>query len=183
MSAWEISPLTLNPEGKSRKDFQELLRWLPSAVMMPPVPSCTEPLRTYCVPLRSAVTPRDPSRPGSELLTPLLLWLSSSLRSLLPAGSKQHLQPVLPRVPSPPRVLSVSVTSLDASPQKLKNSARLQINRNENSFKEESRASLVAQWWRVYLPTQETRVWSLIGEDPTCWGATKPCAATTEPVL
>ena len=75
---------------------------------------------------------------------PLTVLLS--VRSLLPAGREQHLQPVLARVPSPPRVLSVSVTSLDAGPQKLKNSARLKIKRNENSFKEESRASLVAQW-------------------------------------
>ena len=60
-------------------------------------------------------------------------------------------------------------------------------------------ASLVAQWLRVCLPMQGTRVRSLVREDPTCRGATKlqllslrsgahepqllsPCAATTEPV-
>ena len=36
-----------------------------------------------------------------------------------------------------------------------------------------SRASLVAQWWKVYLSMQETRVWSLIWEDLTCHGATE----------
>ena len=29
-------------------------------------------------------------------------------------------------------------------------------------------ASLVTQWWRIHLPVQETQVWSLIQEDPTC---------------
>ena len=54
------------------------------------------------------------------------------------------------------------------------------------------RASLVAQWSRIRLPVYETRVRSLIPEDPTCPGAAKqvrhnylaraqsPGAATTE---
>ena len=36
------------------------------------------------------------------------------------------------------------------------------------------RASLVAQWLRICLPMQGTRVWALVWEDPTCLGATKP---------
>ena len=32
----------------------------------------------------------------------------------------------------------------------------------------------VSQWQRIYLPTQGTQVWSLVQEDPTCHGATKP---------
>ncbi|KAJ8790001.1 hypothetical protein J1605_004753 [Eschrichtius robustus] len=39
-------------------------------------------------------------------------------------------------------------------------------------------ASLVAQWLRIRLPMQGTRVQSLIREDPTCRRATKP-----QPVL
>ena len=35
-------------------------------------------------------------------------------------------------------------------------------------------ASLVAQWLRICLPMQGTRVRALIREDPTCRGATKP---------
>ena len=35
-------------------------------------------------------------------------------------------------------------------------------------------ASLVAQWLRICLPMQETWVWALVPEDPTCRGATKP---------
>ena len=44
-------------------------------------------------------------------------------------------------------------------------------------------ASLVAQWLRIHLPMQETRDPALVQEDPTCRGATKPCATTTEPAL
>ena len=36
------------------------------------------------------------------------------------------------------------------------------------------RASLVAQWQRIHLPTQETWAWSLMQEDPTGHGATNP---------
>ena len=35
-------------------------------------------------------------------------------------------------------------------------------------------ASLVAQWLRVCLPMQGTRVRALVWEDPTCRGATRP---------
>ena len=34
--------------------------------------------------------------------------------------------------------------------------------------------SLVAQWLRIHLPMQGTRVRALVREDPTCCGATKP---------
>ena len=34
--------------------------------------------------------------------------------------------------------------------------------------------SLVAQWLRIHLPMQGTQVRSLVWEDPTCRGATKP---------
>ena len=37
-----------------------------------------------------------------------------------------------------------------------------------------NQASLVAQWLRIRLPMQGTRVWALVQEDPTCRGATKP---------
>ena len=35
-------------------------------------------------------------------------------------------------------------------------------------------ASLVAQWLRICLLMQGTRVWALVWEDPTCRGATRP---------
>ncbi|KAJ8776263.1 hypothetical protein J1605_015561 [Eschrichtius robustus] len=34
--------------------------------------------------------------------------------------------------------------------------------------------SLLAQWLRLLLPMQGTRVQALVREDPTCHGATKP---------
>ena len=37
-----------------------------------------------------------------------------------------------------------------------------------------NRASLVAQWLRIRLLMQGTRVRALVREDPTCHGATKP---------
>ena len=37
-----------------------------------------------------------------------------------------------------------------------------------------TQASLVAQWLRICLPMQGTRVRALVWEDPTCRGATKP---------
>ena len=36
------------------------------------------------------------------------------------------------------------------------------------------RASLVAQWLRICLPMQGTRIRGLVQEDTTCRGATKP---------
>ena len=36
------------------------------------------------------------------------------------------------------------------------------------------RASLVAQWLRICLPMQGTRVRALVWEDPTCRGANGP---------
>ena len=38
----------------------------------------------------------------------------------------------------------------------------------------QSGASLVTQWWRIHLPMQETWVWSLVWEHPTCCGAPGP---------
>ena len=40
--------------------------------------------------------------------------------------------------------------------------------------KESKRASLMAQWLRISLPMQGTRVRALVREDPTCRGAAKP---------
>ena len=53
------------------------------------------------------------------------------------------------------------------------------------------RPSLVAQWLRIHLLMQGTQVRSLVWEDPTCRGATKPsvpqllslCSRACEPQL
>ena len=44
----------------------------------------------------------------------------------------------------------------------------------EQNKEKRMRASLVAQWLRIYLPMQGTRVQALGWEDPTCRGATRP---------
>ena len=41
-------------------------------------------------------------------------------------------------------------------------------------LKKKMGASLVAQWLRIRLPMQGTRVRALVWEDPTCHGATRP---------
>ena len=48
------------------------------------------------------------------------------------------------------------------------------FNDNMTTSKIQERASLVAQWLRIHLPVQGTRVRALVREDPTCRGATKP---------
>ena len=44
----------------------------------------------------------------------------------------------------------------------------------ENQIINNDRASLAAQWLRICLPMQGTRVRALVWEDPTCRGATRP---------
>ena len=41
-------------------------------------------------------------------------------------------------------------------------------------FRTQAGASLVAQWLRIRLPMQGTRVPALVREDPACRRATKP---------
>ena len=45
---------------------------------------------------------------------------------------------------------------------------------SEEAKEPTKRASLVAQWLRICLPMQGTRVRALVWEDPTCRGATRP---------
>ena len=52
-------------------------------------------------------------------------------------------------------------------------STDLKFHMEKDNFKS-SRTSLAAQWLRIRLPMQGTRVRALVWEDPTCRGATKP---------
>ena len=52
--------------------------------------------------------------------------------------------------------------------------ARESSKNDGNMSKEYRRASLVAQWLRIRLPMQGTRVRALVPEDPTCPGAAGP---------
>ena len=54
----------------------------------------------------------------------------------------------------------------------LETNTRLYV--NYTSIKKKNRASLVAQWLRICLPMQGTRVRALVWEDPTCRGAARP---------
>ena len=47
-------------------------------------------------------------------------------------------------------------------------------NKEKRMKRNEDRASLVAQWLRICLLMQGTRVRALAWEDPTCHGATRP---------
>ena len=47
-------------------------------------------------------------------------------------------------------------------------------NKTNKQIKNSSRASLVAQWLRICLLMQGTRVRALVWEDPTCHGAAGP---------
>ena len=51
---------------------------------------------------------------------------------------------------------------------------KLRENKAQNCFKKCNRASLVAQWLRICLLVQGTRVRALVWEDPTCRGAAGP---------
>ena len=53
-------------------------------------------------------------------------------------------------------------------------SQKLSTKATKAAHKGRPRASLVAQWLRVCLPMQGTRVRALVWEDPTCRGATGP---------
>ncbi|KAJ8787793.1 hypothetical protein J1605_005695 [Eschrichtius robustus] len=48
------------------------------------------------------------------------------------------------------------------------------VNPQKCFVKSDDGTSLVAQWLRICLPMQGTRVRALVCEDPTCRGATKP---------
>ena len=51
----------------------------------------------------------------------------------------------------------------------------LRVNKDTKSIKNRlNQASVVVQWLRIRLPMQGTRVWALVGEDPTCHRANKP---------
>ena len=50
----------------------------------------------------------------------------------------------------------------------------MMLNEKSQTQKSTYGASLVAQWLRICLPMQGTRVRALVWEGPTCHGATKP---------
>ena len=62
--------------------------------------------------------------------------------------------------------------------QPISSTPRYQIQENQ---KHSHRASLVVQKLRIHLPMQSTQVQSLVQEDPTFLGATKPGTTLLRP--
>ena len=62
--------------------------------------------------------------------------------------------------------------------RKLRHNIRTLLEKSQDEtlivIRTDGRASLVAQWLRICLPMQGTRVRALVWEDPTCRGATRP---------
>ena len=52
--------------------------------------------------------------------------------------------------------------------------AEWQLTQLSRPFRFLLRTFQVARWLKIHLPRQETQVWSLVQEDPTCRRATKP---------
>ena len=65
-------------------------------------------------------------------------------------------------------------TSLNIREMQTKTTIRYHLTPVRMVIIKNTRASLVAQWLRICLPMQGTRVRALVWEDPTCRGATGP---------
>ena len=71
-------------------------------------------------------------------------------------------------------IYSYSLRAFNSHVPKMSASACTSQVGTEQVIKNQPGASLVAQWLRICLPMQGTRVRALVWEDPTCRGATKP---------
>ena len=110
---------------------------------------------------------------GSAESTGAQIWQGSGL-----PGASSFQSGGLPRG----RVVVPGVGAYRREPQGSPNPVSYSASLNESQG-----TSLVVQWLRIRLPKQGTWVWSLIREDPTCRGATKPVrhnywACALEPV-
>ena len=56
----------------------------------------------------------------------------------------------------------------------VKQNKRIKLEEGREKIKNNGGTSLVAQWLRICLPMQGTRVRALVQKDPTSCGATKP---------
>ena len=75
---------------------------------------------------------------------------------------------------SEPNVTGVLELSGQEFKTTMMNMLRALIDKVGSMQEQMGRASLVAQWLRICLPMQGTRVRALVWEDPTCHGATGP---------
>ncbi|KAJ8779554.1 hypothetical protein J1605_012438 [Eschrichtius robustus] len=86
------------------------------------------------------------------------------------AGATAHTDTTGPGLDAQGTINESPHTAMKSSPH----SPHLEKTCKEASIKLYYRASLVAQWLRICLPMQGTRVRALVREDPTCRGATRP---------
>ncbi|KAJ8785845.1 hypothetical protein J1605_006805 [Eschrichtius robustus] len=104
-----------------------------------------------------AVRNNDGSKPAPNPKAPQLKTVFAGLASLFFSQYGQ---------------LSISVGSTSADPTN--SGSKLFEEKKKKKEKGSQRASLVAQWLRICLPMQGTRVRALVWEDPTCRGAAGP---------
>ena len=103
-------------------------------------------------------------------LLSLLVWsLCSATREATTVRGSRTAMKSGPRLPQLEKALSQK-----RRPNTPKNKSKEK--KKKRMFNQQSiiRASLVAQWLRIHLPMQGTRVRALLRDDPTCRGATKP---------
>ena len=87
------------------------------------------------------------------------------------AGGASARAPRAAHITMRPRTAEVAISH----PKTLKLRKSAWATNYKMSFKTQIQGtSLVAQWLRICLPMQGTRVWALVREDPTCRGTTKP---------
>ena len=124
---------------------REALNWLPS--------------KPYKKPTLKAPTRSLPSKPYKK---PTLMNLDFRL-----AASRWRKNTFL-------LSLSHPVCGIYSSPSKLKQYVNYTPKKLLPKSQKKKGASLVAQWLRICLPMQGTRVRALVWDDPTCRGATGP---------
>ena len=110
----------------------------------------------------------DPPRPGLEPASPALAGRFSTAvppgKPTRPNKWRQNRQPTWKRIQN---------NDSKDDPKSRVEKIEEMFNKDLEELKNK-RASLVVQWLRMRLPMQVTGIRSLVQEDPTCRGATKP---------
>ena len=89
-------------------------------------------------------------------------------------GAPQYIRQMLTAIKGEIDSNTIIVGDFNTPLSPMDRSSKMKINKETQALKDTLGTSLVAQWLRVCLLMQETRVRALVWEDPTCHGATKP---------